>query len=129
MCNVTGMGDFLISTEPKPQADDCKETCSNCIRAQRLASISIAASIDEVVALLEHHNLKAAESYAVRLLGVLDEVPLSTAELLGPPVLAQLRVRLNHGLLEIRTAAQLQALGTFRSALRAWFDSYPPHRV
>jgi hypothetical protein len=100
--------------------------CEACTHARELVSNAIVTSVREVMASMESHNLARARSHIAGLVELLGQIPLSTAELVGPRKLTALSGDLNRALSEIGDEAL--ALATLRGVLLGWVE-VPHSRV
>jgi len=93
-----------------------------------MVSAVVAASMNEIIVFLRQEDLNSAQKHAAGLLGVLDEVPRSTAELIGNSSFAQLRDAIEKGLWEITSGEVNSAAAAFETGLSAWYETYPPYQ-
>lgn len=99
---------------------NCHAGCAACNQARRLVSDAIFTSVKEVIASLERRELSRTKSYIAGLVELLDQIPRSTSELVGPQKLAALSSDLNQALAEINEEAL--ALARLRSVLLVWVE-------
>jgi hypothetical protein len=91
-----------------------------------MVSDAIVTSVKEVIASLERHDLARTKAHIAGLVELLDQIPRSTSELVGPQKLAALSRDLNHALSEIGEGSL--ALARLRGVLLVWAED-PPSRV
>jgi hypothetical protein len=94
-----------------------------------MVSAVVAASINEIVAFLRQEDFDSAQRHSVRLLAVLDEVPDSTAELIGNGHFADLRNAIEKGLWEITNGDGSVAANALQAGLNGWYETYPPYQA
>jgi hypothetical protein len=106
--------------------ENCHADCEACKHARRMVNDAIVTSVKEVIASLEKHDLKRTKAHITGLVELLDQIPKSTAELVGPQKLAALARDLNQALAEI--AEEALALARLRGVLLVWVED-PLSRV
>jgi len=98
----------------------CDSYCKTCRQARRLVRDGIVASVKEVIASLEAHNVARARAHIAGLIELLEQRPRSTSELVGSQKFTALSRDLNQALSEIGEEAL--ALARLRSVLWAWVE-------
>lgn len=85
---------------------------------------AIITSVKEVITSLQKRDLKRTKAHITGLVELLDQIPASTGELVGPEKLVTLSRDLNQALSEIGEDAL--ALARLRSVLLVWEEDRSP---
>jgi hypothetical protein len=93
-----------------------------------MVSSVVAGSLNEIITYLGKRDLENAQRHIAAFLGVLDEIPDSTAELMGHSNVEALRDGVERGFSEIRNAEVHAAESIFRATLTIWYETYPPYQ-
>lgn len=109
--------------------DECDGTCPVCIQTRRMVSAVIASSLNDIITYLGQEDLGSAQSHAAAFLAILNEVPHSTSDLIGPDRIAGLREALDIGLSGIKNGEADAAGFAFQTGLNAWYQTYPPYQA
>jgi hypothetical protein len=133
-CRIWKRSELSVMLGLKLQAkndheDSCNGTCPVCVQTRRMVSAVVAGSVNEIVAYLADEDLDSAQKHGVALLAVLDEVPSSTAELIGDHSFLELKKAIEKGLWEIASGELAAASVAFQSGLSAWYETYPPYQA
>lgn len=104
-------------------------TCPICVRTRRMVSAVVAGALNEIVAYLSDKDIESAHTHIAALLRVLDEIPRSTAALIGDKSIADLREIVERAFAEIKNGETHAADAVLRCGLSAWRDTYPPYQA
>jgi len=94
-----------------------------------MVSAVIAASLNDIITYLGQEDLARAQSHAAAFLALLNDVPHSTADLIGQDRIAGLREALERGLSGIKNGEANAAGVVFQTGLNAWYQTYPPYQA